>query len=774
MASQVMQKHNMHKKQIEIQLTDSEKTISLELVGENQAEIFKPEDASDNGEAEYQIREGYFYEFKISDGYKLEASQPGIITQSNLSKNNGRISPNIYVGTLPLNISKDDEILGVFELEVQSVKTTYREDYRKMLGDIADKCIDLLMLNSSPVTQKFTPEFPEDPKTLYQRFAFLKSILESDEFNEAVQKIISSPVTRWKESETIKDIRSIRRLKNAEVRQICSSQNRIELPKSHHLRTINKLYSIPAGIKVNHKTETADTPENRFIKYALTAFQNFFSDVRSKVAAINNTEKQSFARLEKEALLLEEKLENYLSHSLFREVSELTMLPLNSPVLQRKDGYREVLRTWLMFDLAANLIWKGGDDIYSANKRDVSVLYEYWVYFKLLDIIGEVFGTDFTASEKLIEETDDGLGVKLKRNEEFLLEGIYKGAERELTIQLGYNKSFPGEKSYPDQGSWSQRMNPDYTLSIWPAEIDQKIAEREEIIVHIHFDAKYKVKDIYDIIGKEDELDDEKDENRKGIYKRADLLKMHAYKDAIRRSAGAYVLYPGDSNYRRSGFHELIPGLGAFKLKPSQTEDGSKELKEFLKEVLNHFLNRASQREKYTFDTYKTFKNKPGDEVREKLPEAYRANRDLIPDDTYILIGYYRTPEQLKWIQDNNMYNVRTYDSHGSVKLSSKEAGAKYVLIYGENEDESSKFFKLKSEGPKIFSKADINEKNYPHAEHDYYLVFNFAEETELEFKNMKWNINSLLEKYGTDSKGFPFSVSLTQLMNNLIKEDAN
>ena len=41
---------------------------------------------------------------------------------------------------------------------------------------------------------------------------------------------------------------------------------------------------------------------------------------------------------------------------------------------------------------------------------------------------------------------------------------------------------------------------------------------------------------------------EEKSENRKGIYKNADLLKMHAYKDAIRRTGGAYVLYPGDKS----------------------------------------------------------------------------------------------------------------------------------------------------------------------------------------------------------------------------------
>ena len=37
-------------------------------------------------------------------------------------------------------------------------------------------------------------------------------------------------------------------------------------------------------------------------------------------------------------------------------------------------------------------------------------------------------------------------------------------------------------------------MLPDYTLSISPGEIDMEQAEKEDLIVHIHFDAKYRVK----------------------------------------------------------------------------------------------------------------------------------------------------------------------------------------------------------------------------------------------------------------------------------------
>ena len=48
------------------------------------------------------------------------------------------------------------------------------------------------------------------------------------------------------------------------------------------------------------------------------------------------------------------------------------VLPLNSPVLQRQAGYRQVLRAWLLLDLAAKLSWTGGDDVYAGGKRDAA------------------------------------------------------------------------------------------------------------------------------------------------------------------------------------------------------------------------------------------------------------------------------------------------------------------------------------------------------------------------------------------------------------------
>ena len=66
---------------------------------------------------------------------------------------------------------------------------------------------------------------------------------------------------------------------------------------------------------------------------------------------------------------------------------------------------------------------------------------------------------------------------------------------------------------------------------------------------------------------------------------------MHAYKDAIRRTGGAYVLYPGDKSINKKGFHEIIPGLGAFAIKPKQGDNGTAELKDFIYKIIDHFNN---------------------------------------------------------------------------------------------------------------------------------------------------------------------------------------
>lgn len=739
----------------------------LQLIIDNKVDdtLFIADDALIHGEAVYQLREGFTYDY-VFNKTDYELKKDLIVQPHSRNKHLGTISPNIYVGTLILPVFKDDKEVGKVELEVQSLKSGYRDDYRDMLELITEKCTDLLMQANSPVSHKFETDFEKDNETLYQKFAFIKSIIATDEFAESVHRIVSSPVTQWKETSEEKDIRNIRRFKNSNIKELIKGSNRSDLPGNHYLQQYG-LKSLPGKISSVRKSDTVDTPENRFVKFALESFLKFCSDINKK--AVPGT------RLWNESGLIEKELESFLHHSVFKVISHPETLRLNSPVLQRKEGYREVLRVWLMFDLAAKLVWKGGDDVYSGGKKDIATLYEYWLFFKLLDLFKSIFEIEPKDISELIQPTSDGLNLMLKQGMHTALNGVYNTGTRKLNIRFNYNRSFSGQKEYPDSGSWTTTMRPDYTLSFWPFGIPEKEAEKQEVIVHIHFDAKYKIANLTDLLDKEstEDIDSEKEENRKGIYKNADLLKMHAYKDAIRRTGGAYVLYPGDTPVKKKGFHEIIPGLGAFPVRPSKKDDGISELKEFILEVINHFVNRASQREKIAYRTYDVYKNKPlkKDEVNEALPETYGKNRSLIPDETFVLVGFYKNEKHLEWIIKSGLYNARAESDRGSLRLGPGESGAKYLLLHSSGETKTGRLVKITENGPRVFSKQTLINKGYPtEPSQNYYLVYKIQEIAEREFLNQKWDI-TMLEKFRQGhGSALPFSVTLSELMKTKIK----
>lgn len=729
-----------------------------------------------NGEASIQIIEGCTYEYILTKGYVIKNSE--CTKCSNVNNSSGRILPGIYVGTLSIDIFKEGEAekCGVLQLEVQSIKATYREDYRVMLEEITERCTDLILLHSSPVVQNLEPSYSKDSETLYHRFAFIKSVLDSEEFRDAIHKIISSPVTKWVDTEVDNDIRNLKKLNSGLLRQLVTNSNRICIPPSHPLAKKIGFSSVPIKVRCNSKKESTDTVENRFIKFALEAFSERVG--RIKLLSSKNS------KLYFEALSLETYLEQLLNHSLFKEVSNLNTIPLNSPILQRKEGYREILRVWLMFDLAAKIVWHGGDDVYKAGKRDVAVLYEYWLFFKLLDIIKEVFKIEAKELSQLIKHTKDGLGLQLKQGEHIAIKGIFQTPGRSLNIEFSFNRPFTNKNKYPEGGSWTTNMRPDYTLSIWPEAINKEEAEKEELIVHIHFDAKYKTETLEALFGEvtgsnesEEEiqakLSFDKQDLSKGDFKQIDLLKMHAYKDAIRRTAGAYILYPGRKNnpYYKTGFHEILPGLGAFAIRPGKSNNGILELKTFLNEVVEHFLNRASQREKMSLKTYETYKDKNINRINESLPEPYGDNRALLPDETYVLVAYYKSEAHLQWIKNVGLYNTRTEAERGSLKLGQKESGAKYILLHTENETVTGKLFKIIDEGPRVFSKEKLISENYPsEPSRNFYLVYKVEEVRDKEFVDRTWDITKL-DGYtiGKDS-ALPFAVSLTELMKVMEK----
>lgn len=775
----------MNERFLQIPLNHIEPGLTLAIYPEGRSDfrVIDALDAEENAESMYQILEGNTYEYHFSKGdYQLDCAVSNIIIPSRRHRASGRIVPNIYVGTLSLDILSDKAILFREKINLEVIATkfnlepdkSYRNNYRFMLESITDKCTELLMQINTPVYQTFEIDYESDRGTVYQRFCFVQSMINNPVFTESVHKIISNPKTSWDQESEQTDIRRVKRLTAHTVRQVISGTCRMNLPSEHPVHACG-VSSVPLKVNSFRKIESTDTPENRFIKYVLETFQRFCEECLAVFKRYQMTKPLE------EAHHLVKKLESFISHPFFREINIPDSLKLNSPVLQKRSGYREILNRWLQFDFASKLVWKGGDDVYAAGKKDIASLYEYWIFFVLYDLVKDKFDIetlsyDEKAYNHLIVETADGLNLMLKSGKHIALEGTFTRRSRDLAVKFSYNRTFKGGTRYQDKvsGSWTAPLRPDYTLSIWPAVFTEKQAEANESVVHIHFDAKYKIDNFYqtqtfdmDAAELEDSLNETDLDERKGNYKNGDLLKMHAYKDAIRRSGGAYILYPGKTDTSFRGFHEIIPGLGAFSLNPSSESD-VKELSGFIDKVIEHLLDRTSQREQLSDETNRIFEEPKTDYdvLHERIPEIVDSEK-LFADKTFVIVGYYKDQKHLDWIIKHNLYNLRTGTDKGSFALTKENMDAKYLVLHGKNELETSRIYKLKSAGAKVYSVNDLRRKDYPEPKGEFYLVYEIEGDAASDFDRLKFNLRELAKFETHRSSAKPFTVTLAELLSS-------
>ncbi len=771
-----------------MQHPQSKEKVSLELNQEGVLTLFAERDIKENsllelahesateeGEEPIQLLEGCAYEYELPKGYWLKPVG-GIIQSSRRDRCYGRITPNIYVGRLVLTVEHAQEKSIELAVEVRSIKADYRSEYRTMLEDITTECTELLMLHSSAVTQKFSVDYEGDSASVYQRFAFVQSIVASDAFRNAVHRVTSMPVTAWSEQLNEVDIHRAHRIGSQQIRQMASRSNRTKLASSHPLSSA--IPSIPSRLSSPIKVDSVDTPENRFVKHALKEFEHFCGAICLQIER-TQPDPSKRPQIYRDAKSLEMRFSEYLNHPIFQGLNPPHSLPLNSPVLQRKAGYREILRVWLMYELAAKLVWSGLDESYPIGKRDVATLYEYWLFFKLLRLIETIFSIEAKETKALIKETADGLGLQLLAGQHTAIKGDYIYQGRELTVQFNYNRTF-SPSDYPKSGSWTQQMRPDYTLSLWPKAFTETEAEEQELIVHVHFDAKYKVEGLEYLTSSDDGLNDhertrslnaEKSNQKRGDYKRADLLKMHAYKDAIRRTVGAYLLYPGTTDYQRRGFHEVIPGLGAFPVSPSENGSGIEAVGNFIREVAEHFSNRASQREQLTYHQYAIHKEAKAPKVHEIMPEYLAATRvrPQPPTESAVLVGFCNR-DQKAWVEEKGLYNIRL-DANGLKLFGVKEAGAKYLLLREKGQLKSGNIWQITGEAPELVSKSDLKGKGYPrNPSCDYYLLYSICRVGSAVFGNQEWDVSKLPGYSSTRSNtGRPFAVTLSELSTAVV-----
>jgi len=179
-------------------------------------------------------------------------------------------------------------------------------------------------------------------------------------------------------------------------------------------------------------------------------------------------------------------------------------------------------------------------------------------------------------------------------------------------------------------------------------------------------------------------------------------------------------------------------------------------LKQFLAEVKAHLMDRTSDREKLSYYQYDVHLEPNKSMTMESLPEAEGENRDFLPDETTVLIGYYKNQEHLDWIMKNWLYNGRAGDRGGAIAVSKEIVTARYILLHNGRE---AILHKINVGGPKVFGYKEMKDREYPFNpneknEDKIYLVFRLNQKgIEKELQKYEWNPEDIkklkLTRYG-------------------------
>ena len=614
-----------------------------------------------------------------ADHLSLQSSLSGSIAKSqwHARSSSGRLSGDfrftIYLGAAWIELLHHDKPLGQrLRFEVITEKIDYAQEYRAMVEAICSRCSQLLLDWGAPTAVNIASDPSKPVQTLLEQFLFLRHVLGPERLDLYLETLSRRPHS------------ALHRERVWHPAAFASPAAFVCDP----LRFGRRWEEASAGegmiagftaqeILTERKYDSFDTPPNRFVKFALQTFRGICEDVIN--TSIRNPDTGQILVLNQErgaawqeAVQMRDTLDACLAAPFFAEIGTLRRIPIESQALQKREGYREILHAWLMLEVAAQIDWPGRNDAYDGTNRDVATLYEFWLYFVLIDLFQKQLGMTCLRDEASADSdplpfcckrADGGMRINLKRGVESFCRFRWQHEGQSLLIHFFYNRQFREQPAILEDGSYTKSFRPDYTAVVLPAEYESKrwrkaeeLAEAAGTISYLHFDAKYRIDKLKDLFGAAEETDvDRKEAKTTGTVKNADLYKMHTYNEAIRRTVGSYVLYPGSDvrrSYQDSGenrniyrrYHEIIPGIGAFALKPkagngNRDADGLECLRGFFHDFLVHQLSKFTQRYRFNYWTESTIRERPSDFAPALLDFDFSAKP---PRDTQLLLGFVR------------------------------------------------------------------------------------------------------------------------------------
>lgn len=488
----------------------------------------------------------------------------------------GTLNFRSYVGKSFLDVMKNGTNSIKIPIEVRFKKMDYFNQYSAIIADLSQHALSLIFEVNSPLYQEFELD-SRQKETFYEDFMFLEYLFRENNLPAIFEYLSKNLHSRLKNHVESVPISFASNVNQNTIKNIVSRPNNLSKSDAD-FEIVRKLNGfLPDKIEQTKHEDIIDIPENRFFKYFLELIQDLIEKLIS-------SSKEGY--IKDKLMSFKDEIEYYLSNKLFNHISSMDYVPYNSQVLQKKEGYREIFQFFLMLEFSFRLSWNDLNNQFKGFEKKLSVLYEYWCYFKLLKVLNDL-SVKKISFEDVFEINKDNWSISIKKGVKSRKSFKFFFFDHEINVELFYNLRFSEESKYR---SYSLAFRPDYTLLV-------RIGEN---INYIHFDAKYRseleIANFYNVVGKSDkELDDEINERdsleeKDYIFKDGDIYKMHTYKDSILKTEGSYVLYPGNKTKQFFESDDIIPSVGAFSLTPGNDDVGEDELEKFIREVIKTLL----------------------------------------------------------------------------------------------------------------------------------------------------------------------------------------
>lgn len=452
-----------------------------------------------------------------------------------------RLSPTLILLTFGNSIGRY-RLGPVGEVELETGKWT-ATDFEGMLSDLSDVAAALPFSgrvgSGLPYGRVLLPERQVPFHAyVYLRYALSPTAPHHDRLDLAVRRVVAQTHQRLIAAKRIVPVEHASRIgPQGLLCAIASPWNWSKLPEGNPVARAMRGY-LPLTVEEEERSHTVDTPENRFVLAVLGLAHDIIEKTKRHAETWRHVAYRNKLRADCDDL--SQILAPLRGHALWRSVGPMTHFPASSTVLQRRYGYREVLRTFVRLRLVSRIPFDAEAIADLLALKDIATLYELWCFFDLVRAIETHIGAPYEAQapDVAADEVSARWGLRV--------------AWRDGTSLL-YNAPFTQRSS---RRSTSVFLRPDAALYL---------AAGPNAGLHL-FDAKFRLQWV--------DQDDDDEDDRASTFKRDDLYKMHTYRDAIPDARSVWTMYPGSQLrfFRADGCKpDAYDGVGVIPARPGAT-----------------------------------------------------------------------------------------------------------------------------------------------------------------------------------------------------------